>query len=143
MKIATLLTLFTSITAFNEELSGFDAGRFFIQAGRFKLKLGFLEEKLRSLGTHRPFLTRSRFRQINQEFLAKLTKKRLEKHSYQHKPDKHFNKLQEEKMAVYNVMEALFDGASCGKNIVKLTDTYLIDILSTIHKISFLILCSN
>ena len=107
MKFAMLLTICTPVFTFNEELSGFDAGLFFIQADRLNLKLGFLEEKLRSPGTHQPFLNQSGLRKITPDFLVKVTKKR--KHGYQHKPDKYFNELEKEKMAVYNIMEHLFD----------------------------------
>ena len=107
MKFAILLTIFTPVFTFNAELSGFDVGHFFIQADRLKLKLGFIEEKLGSLGTHQPFLTQSGLRKITQDFLVKVTKKR--KHGYQHKPDKYFNKLEKEKMAVYKIMRHLFD----------------------------------
>ena len=96
-----MLTVFAPVFSVN-------LAQYFLQASQINLE--FVEEKLRSLGTHQPFLTKSRFQKINQNFLTDLAKPRHDKHTYrQHKPGKKFYKLQQEKLAVYNVMEKLFD----------------------------------
>ena len=98
MKLAIMLTLFTPILSFN-------LAAYFIQNNQ----LEFIEEKLRALGTHQPFLTRTRFQKINEDFLTQLSKPRADKHSYQHKPDKSFHKMLQEKMVIYMVMKKLFN----------------------------------